>query len=61
MFMPAFKTNEMTSGFPIVNFPWLSGDVPTLPSCGVYNSQLVRFAKSGISILDFNSKNLQIT
>ena len=29
-------------GFPIVNFPWLSGDVPRLPS---YVSQLVRFAR----------------
>ena len=24
-------------GFPIVNFPWLSGDVPRLPSYGVYS------------------------
>ena len=23
-------------GFPIVNFPWFSGDVPRLPSYGVY-------------------------
>ena len=29
-------------GFPIVNFPWLSGDVPRLPSYGIYISQLVR-------------------
>ena len=29
-------------GFPIVNFTWLSGDVPRLPSYGVYTSQLVR-------------------
>ena len=28
-------------GFPIVNFPWLSGDVTRLPSYGVYISQLV--------------------
>ena len=27
-------------GFPIVNFPWLSGDVPRLPSYGIYISQL---------------------
>ena len=27
-------------GFPIVNFPWFSGDVPRLPSYGVYISQL---------------------
>ena len=32
-------------GFPIVNFPWLSGDVPRLPSYGIYISQLVRFAR----------------
>ena len=28
-------------GFPIVNFPWLSGDVPRLPSYGIYISQLL--------------------
>ena len=47
--------------FPIVNFPWLSGDVPRLPSYGIYISQLVRFAKCCTSVLDFHSKNLQIT
>ena len=29
----------------IVNFPLLSGDVPRLPSYGIYISQLVRFAR----------------
>ena len=48
-------------GFPIVNFPWLSGDVPRLPSYGVYNSQLIRFAWCYTIVSDFNSKNLQIT
>ena len=47
--------------FPIVNFPWLSGDVPRLPSYGIYISQLVRFARCCTSVLDFLSKNLQIT
>ena len=32
-------------GFPIVNFPWLSGDVPRLPSYGIYILQLVRFVR----------------
>ena len=32
-------------GFPIVNFSWLSGDVPRLPSYGIYISQLVQFAR----------------
>ena len=48
-------------GFPFVNFPWLSGDVPRLPSYGIYISQLVRFARYCTSVLDFHSKNLQIT
>ena len=48
-------------GFPIVNFPWLSGDVPRLPSYGINISQLVRFARCGTSVFDFHSKNLQIT
>ena len=48
-------------GFPIVNFPWLSGDVPRLQSYGIYISQLVRFARCCTSVLDFHSKNLQIS
>ena len=48
-------------GFPIVNFPWLSGDVPRFPSYGIYISQLVRFARCCTSVLDFHSKNLLIT
>ena len=31
-------------GFPIVNFPWLSGDVRRPPSYGIYISHLFRFA-----------------
>ena len=46
---------------PIVNFPWLSGDVSRLPSYGVYIFQLVRFAWCCTSVSDFHSKNLQIT
>ena len=47
-------------GFPIVNFPWLSGDVPRLPSYGIYISQLVRFARCCTSVLDFHSINFQL-
>ena len=39
-------------GFPIVNFQWLNGDVPRLPSYGIYISQLVRFAGCCTSVLD---------
>ena len=38
-------------GFPAVNFPWLIGDVPRLPSYGIYISQLVRFARCCTSVL----------
>ena len=45
-------------GFPIVNCPWLSGDVPRLPSYGIYILQLVRFTRCCTSVLDFHYKNL---
>ena len=49
-------------GFPIINFPGLSGDfLRLLQSYGIYISQLVRFARCCSSVLDFYSKNLQIT
>ena len=48
-------------GLSIVNFPWLSGDVPRLQSYGVYISQLVRFARCCTSVSDLNSKNIQRT
>ena len=47
-------------GFPIFNFPWMSGDVPRLSSYGIYISQIVRFARCCTSVLDFHSKNLQV-
>ena len=53
------KCNDF--GFPIVKFPWLSGDVSRLPSYGVYISQLDRFARSCTRVLDFDSTNLQLT
>ena len=47
--------------FPIVNYPFLDGDVPMAPSYGVYISQLVRFARVCNNIIDFNERNLYIT
>ena len=43
-------------GLPIVDFPWLSGDVPRLPSYCFYISQFVRFARCCTSVLGLNSK-----
>ena len=56
MFIPAFTTNAIIFVFHIFNFPWLNGDIPTLPLYGVYISQLVRFARCCTSILNFHSK-----
>ena len=54
------KRNDF--GFPIVNFHGFeSCDVPRLPSYGIYISQLVRCARCCTGVLDFHSKNLQIT
>ena len=46
--------------FPIVNYPFLDGDVPLAPSYGVYISQLVRFARVCNNVSDFNERNLFI-
>ena len=47
--------------FEILNFPFLDGDVPHSPSCGVYISQLIRFARVCSNVDDFNNKNLFLT
>ena len=48
-------------GFPIVNFPWMSGDIPRLPWYGIYISKWVNISRCCTSVLDFHSKNLQMT
>ena len=49
------KSNNMTTklfdkrdtfGFHIVNFPFMSSNIPSAPAYGVYASQLVRYARS---------------
>ena len=42
--------------FDIVNFPFLDGDVPRLPSYRVCISQLKRFARGCSHIEDFNAR-----
>ena len=61
MFIPAFTTNAMTSDFLLLIFPWLSDDIPRYHTYGVNISHVVRFAKCCTSVLNFHSKNLQIT
>ena len=47
--------------FDIVNFPFLDGDVPKLPSYGVYISQFIRFARASSHGTDFNNRNKFLT
>ena len=48
-------------GFPLINFPWLSGDIPRLPSYCIYISQWFICARCVQAFSIFLSKNLQIT
>ena len=47
--------------FEIVNFPFLDGDIPRSTSYGVYNSQLIRFARASSYVTDFNTRNKVLT
>ena len=47
--------------FEIVIFPLLDGDVPRTTSYGVYNSQLIRFARASSHGADFNTRNKLLT
>ena len=60
-FSPRMPVGTFSILLPIVHFPWLIGDVPRLPSYGIYISQFVRFAICCTSVLDLHYKNLQIT
>ena len=47
--------------FDIVNFPFLDGGVPRRASCGVYISQLIRFARVCNNVSDFKARNKCLT
>ena len=45
----------------IVNFPFLDGDVPRFTFCGLYISQLIRFARASSHFADLNTRNKLLT
>ena len=47
--------------FDIVNFPFLDGDVPRVPSYGVYIFQLILFAKMSSYFADIDTRNNTLT
>ena len=47
-------------GFAIVNFPDLSGNIPTSQSYGVFISQLVRYARCCQKFVNFKDRTLNL-
>ena len=47
--------------FPIVNFPFLSSNIPSSPAYGVYISQLIRYARAWSTYKDFVSRSQLLT
>ena len=47
--------------FDVVDFPFLDGDVPRSASCGVYISQLIRFARVSGRVVGFGARNGGLT
>ena len=49
-----------TFGFHIVNFPDLSGNIPSNQSYGVFVSQLIRYTRCCQDIIDFRQATLTL-
>ena len=47
--------------FPIVNFPFISSNIPESPAYGVYISQLIRYARACSFYCDFTSRAQALT
>ena len=54
-----YKRDDFDFDIPVVNVPFLDGDVLRRPSCGVYIFQLIRFATNRVCSheVDFNARN----
>ena len=47
--------------FPIVNFPFLSSNIPSAPAYGVYVSQLIHYARACSNYQDFLERGKVLT
>ena len=47
--------------FPIINFPFLSSNIPSTPAYGVYVSQLIRYARAFSNNQDFMERGKVLT
>ena len=46
--------------FPIVNFPFMSSNIPASPAYGVFVSQLIRYARANSNYQDFLHRGSQL-
>ena len=46
--------------FKIINFPNMSSNIPASPACGVYISQLIRYARASSNYSDFLKRHLHL-
>ena len=53
--------NRDDFNFPIVNFPFLSSNIPSAPAYGVYVSQLIRYAGACSNYQDFMERGKVLT
>ena len=60
------KSNNITTklydkrdafGFHILNFPFMSSNIPSAPACGVYASHLIRYARCCSNYSDFSLRH----
>ena len=56
-----FMFSEDDFNFPIVNFPFLSSNIPSAPAYGVYVSQLIRYARTCSNYQDFMERGKVLT
>ena len=65
MFKPkyiyVFPISISLFNFPIVNFPFLSSNIPSAPAYGVYVSQLIRCARTCSNYQDFMKRGKVLT
>src|SRR5579862_4324157 len=47
--------------FPIINFPNLSGNIPTKQSYNVFTAQLIRYARGCLQVQDFHTRVKTLT
>jgi len=47
--------------FPIVNFPFISSNIPASPAHGVYISQLIRYSSAFVPYCDFQDRAQLLT